>query len=305
MKTKNWGVQKIPDQKDKTVIITGATSGLGKEAARVLAKKNATVIMAVRNIEKAEKVVLEIRNEYVDARIDIRSLDLSSLDSVHAFAKDIISDYNSLDILINNAGVMMCPYSKTKDGFENQMGTNHFAHFALTGLLMPLLIRTKGSRIVATSSLAHKQGKIDFTDINWEKRDYKASQAYGDSKLANLYFAYELKRKYENNPEAPTIAVSHPGWTKTELDRHSGLAQFMGNIVAQTVQMGTLPTLRAATDVNVESGDFFGPSKLMEMRGNPILVKSNSMSHNLENAKTLWELSEKLTGVKYYEKIIK
>lgn len=299
MKNDKWGEQSIPEQKDKTIIITGASSGLGKEATKILTKKNATIIMAVRNTQKAEKVATEIRNEYPNSKIEIRSLNLDNLESVHSFAKGIIADHKKLDTLINNAGVMMCPYSKTKDGFEMQLGTNHLGHFALTGLLMPLLLSTKKSRVVVTSSLAHKQGNIDFTDINWEERKYKTTQAYGDSKLANLYFAYELGKKYKDISGAPIIAVSHPGWTKTDLDRHSGLAKFMGNIVAQTVQMGTLPTLRAATDINVETGNFFGPSKLLEMRGNPILVKSNPMSHNAENAKTLWELSEKLTGVKY------
>jgi len=299
MTTKKWNSQNIPDQKGKTILITGATSGLGKEATKVLAIKNATVIMAVRNIQKAEIVANEIRIEYPNAKIDIRNLDLSSLDSIKTFAKEILANYEKLDILINNAGVMMCPYSKTKDGFEMQMGTNHFGHFALTGLLMPVLIKTKNSRIVVTSSIGHKQGNIDFTDINWEKRNYKTQKAYADSKLANLYFAYELERRYKDNPDAPTVTASHPGWTKTELDRHSGMASFLGNIVAQTVQMGTLPTLRAATEASVKSGDYFGPSGFMEMRGHPVLVQSNKMSHNKENSKTLWSLSEKLTGVKY------
>jgi NAD(P)-dependent dehydrogenase (short-subunit alcohol dehydrogenase family) len=299
MKNKKWNSQNVPDQKDKTILITGATSGLGKEATRVLAMKNAKIIMAVRNMEKAETVANEIRSTYPNAMIDIWNLDLSSLDSVKTFAEEIVSNYDKLDILINNAGIMMCPYSKTRDGFEIQMGTNHFGHFALTGLLMPLLLKTNKSRIVVTSSIGHKQGNIDFTDINWEKRDYKTQKAYADSKLANLYFAYELERRYKDNPDVPIIVASHPGWTKTELDRHSGLTSFLGNIVAQTVQMGTLPTLRAATEKSVKSGDYFGPSKLMELRGAPVLVKSNEMSYNKENSKKLWVLSEKLTGVNY------
>lgn len=299
MSNKKWRVQEVSEQKDKTIIITGATSGLGKEATKVLAKKNANVIMAVRNTQKAATVATEIRKEYPNAKLDIRSLDLGNLDSVNSFAKEIIADYKNLDILINNAGVMMCPYSKTKDGFEIQMGTNHLGHFALTGLLMPLLLSTKNARIVSTASIAHKSGNIDFSDLNWENRKYKTTKAYADSKLANLYFAYELERRYKNNAQTPIVISSHPGWTKTELDRHSGIASFFGNIVAQTVEMGTLPTLRAATDVNVKSGDYFGPAKLMEMRGYPVLVKSNKLSHNVENAQTLWHLSEQLTGVKY------
>ncbi|MFY0675298.1 MAG: SDR family NAD(P)-dependent oxidoreductase [Bacteroidia bacterium] len=299
MTKQKWNTTLIPDQTGKTIIITGATSGLGKEATKVLASKNARVIMAVRNIKKAETVSKEIREHYPNAQLEIKSLDLNSLDSIKSFANSILTTYSRLDVLINNAGIMMCPYAKTKDGLEIQMGTNHFGHFALTGLLFSLLRKTKDSRIVVTSSLAHRQGDIDFTDINWEKRPYKTGKAYGDSKLANLYFAYELAKKYKGDSEAPMVTISHPGWTKTELDRHSGMASFIGNIVAQTVEMGTLPTLRAASDVNAKSGDYFGPSKLMEMRGNPVLVKSNKMSHNAVNAKTLWSISEELTGVKY------
>lgn len=299
MSNQKWNTNLIPDQTGKTIIITGATSGLGKEATKILASKNATVIMAVRNAKKAETVSKEILEYYPSSILEIRSLDLSSLDSIRSFADGILATYSKLDVLINNAGIMMCPYSKTKDGFEIQMGTNHFGHFALTGLLFDLLRKTKGSRIVATSSLAHKQGNIDFKDINWEQRQYKTGKAYGDSKLANLYFAYELARKYKGDSTAPVVTISHPGWTKTELDRHSGVARFIGDIVAQTVQMGTLPTLRAATDVSAKSGDYFGPSKIMEMRGHPVLVKSNKLSKNEGNAKTLWNISEKLTGINF------
>ncbi|MDG1296905.1 MAG: oxidoreductase [Saprospiraceae bacterium] len=299
MKNKTWGVQDIPEQNDKTIIITGATSGLGKEASRVLAKKNATVIMAVRNTQKAELVATEIRKEYANAKIDIRSLDLGSLDSISSFAKGVLADYNNLDILINNAGVMMCPYSTTQDGFEIQMGTNHLGPFALTGLLMPLLIRTKNARIVSTSSVAHNQGDIDFTDINWEKRGYNTTKAYGDSKLANLYFSYELKRKLENTENSPKVITVHPGGTKTDLARHSGVFSVFMSLLFLPVEKGVLSTLRAATDLNAESGDFYGPGGFMQLRGFPELVQSNKMSHNLANAKQLWDLSEQLTGVKY------
>lgn len=294
-----WTSANIPDQKGKTIIITGASSGLGKEATKVLAQKNAKVILAVRNVEKAELVVQEILKETPTAQLEVRSLDLTSLASIKSFSEQVLSELDRLDILINNAGIMMSPYSKTKDGFEIQMGTNHFGHFALTGQLMPLLNQTKDSRIVITSSIAHRQGNIDFSDIDWEKRTYKTGKAYGDSKLANLYHAYELVRRLKDTPSAPLVTMAHPGWTKTELDRHSGLAKFLGNIVAQTVEMGTLPTLRAATEPNVNSGDYFGPSRMMEMRGNPILVKSNELSLNADKSKNLWDISEERTGVHY------
>ena len=295
----NWNSSNISDQKGKTVLITGATSGLGKEASRVLVEKNANIIMAVRNTQKAEKVRNEIISKFPTATIDIRQVDLSSLESISTFSKGVLADYKKLDILINNAGIMMCPFSKTADGFEIQMGTNHFGHFALTGHLMPLLRNTADSRIVVTSSIAHKTGNIDFQDINWESRKYNTNRAYSDSKLANLYFAYQLIEKLKNDSTAPLVVSAHPGWTKTELDRHSGVAAFIGNIIAQKVDMGTLPTLRAATDIDVNPGDYFGPTKLFEMRGYPLKVQSNKLSHNIENAQKLWDISEELTGVKY------
>lgn len=299
MSNSKWNSSKIPNQKGKVVIITGATSGLGKEATKVMAGKEATVVMAVRNTKKAAGVVQEIKKTFPNATIDVRQLDLSSLKSVQGFAEEVNGAYDRLDLLINNAGVMACPYSKTEDGFEIQMGVNHLGHFALTGRLMPLLKKTKVSRIVATASVAHRSGDINFEDINWETRDYKTNKAYGDSKLANLYFAYELARKLEGAPDAPMVVSSHPGWTKTELDRHSGLIQFFGNIVAQTVEMGTLPTLRAAVDEQAQMGNYYGPARLFEMRGHPVVVKSNERSHDKTKAKRLWEMSEQMTGVQY------
>lgn len=299
MENKKWGIQNIPEQKDKTIIITGATSGLGKEATRVFAMKNATIIMAVRNTPKAKIVASEIRKEYANVKIDIRSLDLSCLDSISSFSKGVLEDYKNLDILINNAGIMMCPYSKTKNGFETQMGTNHLGPFALTGLLMPLLMSTKNARIVSTSSVAHNQGDIDFTDINWEKRKYNTNKAYSDSKLANLYFSYELKRRLENVENPPLVVTAHPGGTKTDLARHSGIFNVFMNLLFLPVEKGVLSTLRAATDVNAKSGDYYGPGGFMQVRGFPELAQSSKMSHNLTNAKRLWELSEQLTGVQY------
>jgi len=299
MSNTKWSSQNIPNQKGRTIIITGATSGLGKEATKVLVSKNATVVMAVRNTQKAEAVVKEICNDFPDAKIDIRKLELNSLESINTFAQEFTNDYKKLDVLINNAGIMMCPYAKTKDGFEIQMGTNHLGHFALTGLLMPLLKSTDDSRIVVTSSMGHKMGNILFEDLNWESRKYNTQKAYADSKLANLYFMYELVNRLKSDINAPMVTCAHPGWTKTELDRHAGITSFIGNMVAQKVAMGTLPTLRAATDEQANSGDYFGPKGMMEMRGYNELVTANKMSHNKENAKKLWALSEEFTGINY------
>lgn len=294
-----WNTNNITDQAGKVVVITGATSGLGKEVAKVLASKNATVIMAVRNTQKGEQVAAEIKKDLNDAKIEVRKLDLGSLSSVKAFSEAILASYNRLDILINNAGVMTCPFSKTEDGFEIQMGTNHLGHFALTGLLMPLLKKTQGARIVATSSIAHRQGDINFDDMNWEKRKYKTTQAYSDSKIANLFFAYELARKLKDDPNAPIVTAAHPGWTSTELQRHNLLFKILNPFFAQHVAGGILPTLRAATDENAQHGDYFGPSGFQELKGAPIVVKSNEMSYNKAHAKRLWEVSEKMTGIQF------
>jgi NAD(P)-dependent dehydrogenase (short-subunit alcohol dehydrogenase family) len=299
MAKSKWNANNITDQTNRVVIVTGATSGLGKEAAKVLAGKNATVVMAVRNTEKGESVAAEFKSALPDVKVEVRKLDLGSLASVKSFAEGVNASYDRLDILINNAGVMACPFSKTEDGFEIQMGTNHLGHFALTGLLMPLLKKTKASRIVATSSIAHRQGSISFEDINWGDRQYSTGKAYGDSKLANLYFAYELARKLENDPSAPIVTAAHPGWTSTDLQRHSLVFRVLNPFFSQNVENGTLPTLRAAVDEEAKSGDYFGPSGFMEMKGSPIVVKSNEMSHNEANAKRLWELSEEMTGVHF------
>jgi NAD(P)-dependent dehydrogenase (short-subunit alcohol dehydrogenase family) len=299
MSNKKWNTQDIPDQKGKVVIITGATSGLGKEAVKIFAEKGATVIMPVRNLEKAKLVVEEFLKLNPNSKIVIKSLDLTSLNSIKLFADDFLKSFKQLNILINNAGIMYCPYSKTQDGFEMQMGTNHFGSYALTAQLMPLLMKTANSRIVNTASLAHLTGNIDFDDINWENRKYKTMQAYADSKIANLYFHYELAKKLKGQKNAPLVIAAHPGWTKTELDRHIGIVGIISSIIGQKVIKGVLPTLRAATDPDAISGDYFGPDGFREMRGNPVKVKSNAMSLNAQKAVQLWALSEKLTGIKY------
>jgi len=294
-----WNSANIPDQKGKIAIVTGSTSGLGKEAVRVLALKGAQVIMAVRNTEKGDKVAKQIKENDKGASIQVMELDLGSLKSVKAFSTAFLKKFDRLDILINNAGVMMCPFSKTEDGFEIQMGTNHLGHFALTGHLMPLLKKTPGSRVVATSSIAHRNGNIDFSDINWESRSYKTGKAYGDSKIANLYFAYELSKKLSSEGNNPLVTAAHPGWTATELQRHSGMFKVLNKFFAQDLSMGTLPTLRAATDPEAKAGDFFGPSGMMELRGSPKKVESNALSQDKKKAEKLWEISELLTDVKF------
>ncbi len=277
-------------------MVTGASSGIGFEAARVLAIKNATVINAGRNLEKCNTALEKIRLDCVETDARVMELDLANLKSVHAFAENFKKDYSRLDMLINNAGVMMPPYSKTADGFELQFGTNHLGHFVLTGLLLDVLKNTPGSRIVNVSSGAHNYGDLDFDDLNWEHRAYKKMRAYGDSKIANLYFTYELQRRLDKQHIEVLVTAAHPGWTATELQRHAGLFNFLNPFFAQGIDMGALPTLYAAVAPNVRGGDYFGPAGWREMRGYPKKVESNALSHDLEKAAKLWDISEQMTG---------
>ena len=294
-----WTELEIPDQKDRTVIITGSSSGIGFQAAEVLASKNAQVIIAVRNIAKGNNAKEKILTKFPNSKIAVMKLDLADLSSIDDFSKNIKSKFDKLNLLINNAGVMIPPYSKTKDGFELQFGTNHLGHFALTEKLLALLHRTPGSRIVNVSSSAHKYGHINFDDLTWEKRKYKAWQAYGDSKIANLYFTYELQRKLSKSGSHIKVTAAHPGWTATDLQRHNGLFEFLNPFFAMKVQQGTLPTLRAAFDQQIQGGEFFGPDGWMEWKGFPIEVSSNQLSHDKDIAKILWVVSEETTGIKY------
>ena len=299
MTQQKWDANNIPDQKGRIAIVTGSSSGIGLEAARLMASKKATVVIAVRNLEKGNHAADKIRVLHNNADVHVMELDLANLDSVHLFAKTFKEKYKKLDLLINNAGVMIPPYSKTKDGFELQFGTNHLGHFALTGLLIDLLKSTEGSSIINVSSTAHKYGNLDFNDLNWEKRKYKAWRAYGDSKISNLYFAYELQRKLEKEKSHIKVTAAHPGWTATELQRHNSVFEFMNGFFAMKPWQGALPTLRAATDEAAESGDYFGPDGWQEWRGYPKKVESNALSHDKTIAAKLWEVSENLTGIKF------
>jgi NAD(P)-dependent dehydrogenase (short-subunit alcohol dehydrogenase family) len=299
MSSEKWTAENIPDQKGKVVIVTGSSSGIGYEAARVLANKKATVIIAVRNPEKGNKAVEKIIEQNKEADVKVMELDLANLESVEKFAENFKKDYSRLDLLVNNAGVMIPPYSKTNDGFELQFGTNHLGHYALTGLLLEVLLRTEGARIVNVSSGAHKVGNLDFEDLTWEKRRYSPWRAYGDSKISNLYFTYELDRKLKEHDLDLPVTAAHPGYTATELQRNMGLFEFLNNIFAQDVSMGALPTLRAATEDGLKGGEYFGPNGFMEMRGYPVRVESNDLSKDEAIAKRLWEVSEQLTGVKF------
>lgn len=297
MTANDWTTDNIQDLSGKTAIVTGANSGIGLEAAKALAGKGAIVILPVRSVEKGKQASDEITGVFPDAKLEVMNLDLSSLASIQSFAEAYSEKHADLDILINNAGVMIPPYGKTEDGFELQFGINHLGHFALTGLLLPMLLKSDSGRIVTVSSVAHRNGKIDFDDLTWEQRGYKAGRAYGDSKIANLYFTSELARMLKDTQV--TVAAAHPGWTSTNLQKNSKFWSSLNPIFSQKPPMGALPTLRSATDESVSNDDYYGPGGFLEIKGYPIKVNSNSLAKDPQIAQKLWEVSEKLTGIKY------
>ncbi|VBA34097.1 SDR family NAD(P)-dependent oxidoreductase [Mycobacterium attenuatum] len=302
---RKWSRADIPDQSGRVVVVTGANTGLGYHTAAVLAFRGAHVVLAVRSPEKGNAALARIVAAKPQADITLQELDLSSLDSVRAAAEALRSTYPRIDLLINNAGVMWTPRQTTKDGFEMQFGTNHLGHFALTGLLLDRLIPVRGSRVVTVSSLGHRiRAAIHFDDLQWE-RGYDRVAAYGQSKLANLLFTYELQRRLAADPDAATIAVAaHPGGSNTELARHlprmvRPLSNLLAPVLFQSAEMGALPTLRAATDPSVAGGQYYGPDGFLEQRGHPKLVQSSLASHDEELQRRLWAVSEELTGVHF------
>ena len=299
-----WTAADVPDQSGRVAVVTGANSGIGYEAAAVLAGKGARVVLAVRNQAKGEEAVRRIEADHPGADVALIELDLSSLASVRGAADTLRASYPRIDLLINNAGVMYPPKQTTSDGFELQFGTNHLGHFALTGLLLDNLLVVDGSRVVVVASIAHNiQGGIHFDDLQWE-RSYNRVAAYGQSKLANVMFTYELQRRLAAKG-APTIAVAaHPGISNTELMRHipgTGLPGFtkLAGLVTNSPPVGALGTLRAATAPDVQGGQYYGPSGFRELVGHPVLVQSNRKSHDVEVQQRLWAVSEELTGVKF------
>jgi NAD(P)-dependent dehydrogenase (short-subunit alcohol dehydrogenase family) len=299
-----WTAADVPDQARRVAVVTGANTGIGYETAAVLARRGANVVLAVRNIDKGEHAAARITDAYLPAKVALQQLDLTSLASVRAAADAIKAAHPRIDLLINNAGVMMTPKGITKDGFELQFGTNHLGHFALTGLLLDHLLPVDGSRVVTISSLGHRlRATIDSEDLR-PGPGYDRAAAYGRSKLANLLFTYELQRRLADHA-APTIAVAaHPGGSRTELGRNAptwvriGMT-IVGPVLFQTAAMGALPALRAATDPQVRGGQYYGPSHLGEQRGYPQLVQSSAASHDEPLQRWLWAVSEQSTGVTY------
>jgi NAD(P)-dependent dehydrogenase (short-subunit alcohol dehydrogenase family) len=289
----------MPDGRGKVAIVTGANSGIGYETARALVAKGGQVIMACRSMEKGQAALGEIRAEHPDGAVELMELDLADLSSVKRFAEEFLNSHDQLDLLINNAGVMMMPeLSRTADGFEMQFDTNHLGHFALTGLLLETINNTPEARVVNISSTMHRFGRLHFDNLNAEE-SYSPQGAYSASKLANLLFTYELQRRFESADVETISTASHPGFTATNLQRHSALYRFIGNVMAMRPAQGALPTLYAATESGVDGGSYYGPDGLMEARGYPKRVGSNKRSHDRAVAERLWTVSEELTGLRY------
>lgn len=303
-----WTVANMPDLTGKVIIVTGANSGIGFEAAKAFARKGAQTILACRSMDKAQAALTEIQAAIPNAPAEIMALDLASLDSVRQFAGAFKAKYDRLDVLVNNAGIMMVPYGITEDGFERQLGTNHLGHFALTGLLMDLLLNTPGARVVNISSGGHRFGEMDFDNLMFEGGEgYSPMGAYGRSKLANLLFTYELQRRFDAIGAGALATAAHPGISQTNLTAHIEnrwyfkLFKPLMPLLLQSAAMGALPTLRAAVDPEATGGEYFGPDGTREQRGYPVRVEASDAAHNAADAHRLWQVSERLTGVAYLE----
>jgi len=304
MSNEKWTTANIPDLTGKVIIVTGGNSGLGYESVKAFAERGAEVILASRSVEKGEAAKTSIGN--IKGKIVVMQLDLMDFESIESFSENFLKKYNRLDVLLNNAGIMTTPYFLTKDGLEAQNGTNHFGHFALTGRLFGLIKNTPNSRVVNVSSMAHKQGKIDFDNLLYENgKGYSPIKSYGRSKLLNLLFTYELQRKIEAVGIKSIAVAAHPGVSNTNLARFLEDKLFFKILkplmmpFMQSQEMGALPQIRASVDPYVKGGEFYGPDGFSGMKGFPVIVQSNAASNNLEDARELWKVSEKITGIKF------
>jgi NAD(P)-dependent dehydrogenase (short-subunit alcohol dehydrogenase family) len=300
-----WTAADIPDQGGRTVVVTGANTGLGLASARALAAKGARVVMACRDATRGTSALDAVAQDAVDAAPELVTLDLADLDSVRSCAAELSSRFERVDVLINNAGVMATPLRRTAQQFELQIGTNHLGHFALTGLLVPTLLRAPVPRVVTVSSMGHRMGRIRLDDLNWEHGRYWRWRAYGQSKLANLLFTAELQRRAIAARVALTAVAAHPGTSATELDRYLPTAKLtdavplLQRMTSQPAEIGALPQLYAATMPDVIADDYWGPDGFLEQRGYPRRVGRSEAASDDDVADRLWRLSEELTGVTY------
>jgi len=302
----DWTASDIPSMAGRVAVVTGATSGIGLETVRELARRGARVILAARNEVKAAGVLADLWKELPDADLIFHHLDVSSLDSVRSFAEWCLARDETLHLLINNAGIMMVPYGVTVDGNEQQLATNHLGHFALTGLLLPALERATAARVVTVSSIAHKQADIDFDNLQYAGgKAYTPTRAYRRSKLANLLFAFELDRRLNAAESSVVSLAAHPGVSDTNLGNENSdqlwwkLLRPVASVLLQGADAGALPTLRAATDPDAVGGQYYGPQRLGESTGAPELASSTALARNLDVARQLWEASTDITGVSY------
>jgi NAD(P)-dependent dehydrogenase (short-subunit alcohol dehydrogenase family) len=302
-----WTEADVPVQRGRTAVVTGANTGLGFETARVLAIRGAQVVLACRDLGQAKEAAARILSsrphQAPPAGLQAIRLDLASLASVREAAEEIGSAYGPVDLLINNAGVMMTPYRRTDDGFELQLGVNHLGHFALTGLLLGQMLSRAGSRVITVSSNGHKSGRIDFDDLQSQRR-YRRMAAYYQSKLANLMFTYELQRRLAGAQAQTQALAAHPGKARTELTRYlPGWLRLEDLVIeqplGQSAAMGALATLRAAADPAARGGEYYGPGGRGELKGYPRLVASTERARDVEAQQRLWQESERLTGVSY------
>jgi NAD(P)-dependent dehydrogenase (short-subunit alcohol dehydrogenase family) len=304
-----WTSAEIPDQTGRTVLVTGANSGLGLRTAEALAARGAHVLMGCRDATRGEAARSEVATSATGPAPEVVPLDLADLGSVRDAARSVADAVERLDVLVNNAGVMAMPLRRTADGLELQFATNHLGHYALTGLLLPVLLRANGPRVVTVSSNVHRMGRNDWSDPNWERRRYLKWLAYGQSKLGNLLFTRELARRAHEAGSSLVAVAAHPGNSATHLvpasteasgSRLVGQMMNWGNrLIAQPDSAGALPQLYAATMPDVIPGEYFGPDRLFQLRGHPTRVGSSAAARDDEAARHLWQLSEDLTGVAY------
>ncbi len=302
---KTWDYQKVGSLKDKIIVVTGGNSGLGLESVRFFSSKGASVIMASRSITKSEEAKRVIIDQCGDCLIDTMYLDLASLSSVNQFVHDFKKKYDHIDILLNNAGIMIVPYGLTEDGFEKQFGINHLGHFALTAQLFDLIKKGTNPRIVNISSQAHRIGTMDFHNLMYEQGVYSEARAYGRSKLANLLFTFELNKRVKEKGLDIKVLAAHPGSSRTNLTRYVKekkrfkLFSWLFNLTSQSAFRGSLPGIRACLDPSAESGEYYGPSGVMQLKGHPVVVKSSSRAQNSQDALELWNKSEELVKLKF------